>query len=706
MKPFIKKLFLLVVLLPFALMAVISCDDDPGVENRYTSTSEYASDYLQNREQFSEFVKILSRSNKLSVLGTYGNYTVFAPTNAAVTSYLAGLGMASVDELTTDECDTIAKNHIIENAAYFTTDYNDGTYPQMNMLDRTLTVSCDSDTVSVPGQITLAVYINKSARMIQMDDSVENGVVHTLNAVLGANNNMLPDVLSADSTITLFVEALELTHMSDSLQKYIDYDYENARSSEFEKDSTDWTNDKLVFSTASEYDNVAYMKHRYYMFTAFVPQNSVFAKYGVTNIDELIDFAKTLYDPAYPEDADVTDYTDRRNSLNRFISYHLLDRKAGYYELTCVDGSGGSELAKNFNRTKWDIADWYETMMPHSILKCSYPYGGESGLYVNRRSVQSRPYRGYKVRGALVLPTSQSSVDQTAVNGVYHYIDDVLSYGVLPDGTDVQSIVFGERLRIDCATLSPDFMTSGARGHYTRSSIQNGKYGIWDNTSNHNNTATCIGFQPGSAKNFEFDDNTHIHVRPRVLSFWSYQGDEVTVKGRYDLKVKLPPVPEGDWEVRMFTCVGFNSRGIVQYYLGTDNGTEWKNVTWTPQGIPFDMRPGGTDASVGWISDSDLGDEESIAANDKQFHYNGWMKGMSSYGSAASQSGGGYSTVFRNFANTLRKVIGVFHSNGQDNHYLRLQQKIESETNEMNFDMIELCPSSVYNNLDQAEDRL
>jgi len=691
MKSNIKLLALVVAIVTVMPFALVSCSDDPDESSRYTTTKEYAKDFLLNREdKFSEFSAIVTRSNMMDLLGTYGSYTVFAPTNDAVDTYLHNKGLTSVEELSQAECDTITFNHIIEQA-FFTTDFNDGTYPVMNMLERPLTITCDSDLVTNPGEVTLAVYINKTSRMIQMDDSVQNGVVHTMNAVIGTSNSMVPDVLKADSTITLFYEALELTHMADSMQRYIDENYSVG------SDSIDWTNDALVMHTASEYDNVAYMEHRYFKYTVFVPQDKVLEeKYGVTDIEGLKKLAAQCYDPLYPEDADITDPTDRRNSLNRFVSYHMLDRLGTYYSLTCVDGPN-STLAKNFSRNRWDISDWYETMMPHSILKCSFPSGSESGLYINRRGVQSRADgRGVKIRGSLVIPASQVDVDQTAVNGVYHYIDDILSFGYHPGlGVKVWEKLFSEeRLRIDCSTLSPDFMTSGARGHYTKSSYENGKYGIWDATANATNKNTCLGFKAGSATNFEFTDATHIHVRPRVLSFWSYQGDEVTVRGRFDFTVKLPPVPAGDWEVRMFTCIGFSSRGIVQYYI--DN---------VPQGIPFDMRPGGADAKVGWKSDASLGDEEQIAAFDKQFHYKGWMKGMKSYGSATSEAGGTQGTVFRTFANTLRKVIGIFHSDGETDHYLRLQQKLESENNELNFDMIELCPSSVYNNPDLAEDR-
>jgi hypothetical protein len=411
-------------------------------------------------------------------------------------------------------------------------------------------------------------------------------------------------------------------------------------------------------------------------------------KYGITSLEDLDKKAHELYDPMYPNDANITDYTNRRNALNRFISYHFLDRYGSYYTLTCVDGAN-STLAKNWNRLKWDIADWYETMMPNSILKCSFPSGTQNGLYINRRGVMSRAdERGVFIPGAKVTPASEMGVTQTCVNGIYHYISDIISYN-----ETTQKEVLNERMRIDASTLSPDFMTSEARGHYTKSSYENGKYGTWDATANRNNKNTCLGFKPGAAKNFTFDSNTHLHVRPRVLSFWSYQGDEVTILGVFNFTVKLPPVPKGTYELRLFTCVNFSNRGIIQVYIDDE-----------PQGIPFDMRPDGT-TLFGWQSDTSLGDEDAIAAFDKSIHNLGWMKGPKSYYSASSESGGTRGTCFRDASNTIRKVLGTFVSDGETEHYVRFQQKLESTTNAMNFDFIEIVPSSVYDDDNYPEDR-
>lgn len=693
-----KFLAVMITIISVIQIGFVSCEDDPGVENYFTSTSEYASDFLKNREQYSDYVRILQRATGesgnlrlIDLLGTYGSYTVFAPTNDAIAVYLKKQGVASVEELSKEECDTIALNSIIEEAEYFISDFSQGTYPKSNMLDRYLKIDTEADTVN--GEVTMKCVINNSSLITHADDSVTNGVVHTIGAIVGVSNDLLPDVLSKDSTISIFYAALEATGLAQKYTLYKDESYSVGT------DSVGWIHNALCFHTANEYDNVAYMEHRYFKYTAFVETDEVYASKGITSLPDLIAKAHELYDPMYPEDAGIDDLKDERNALNRFIAYHFLPFQGTYYTLTCVDGDVADQntspsITKNFARRKIDIADWYETCMPHSLMKFSFPSGTQQGLYINRRGVQSRPdERGVFVRGAKISEQENNA----ALNGVYHYIDDIIAY----DET-TQKVVLNERYRIDTSTLSPDFITSGARGHWGRAGAgdKGGKYAPGGQGSNAlTNNATCLGFKAGSATNFIFDDKTtHIHVRPRVLDYWSYGGDEIIVKGRFDFTIKLPPVPAGEYEVRMFTCVGFPSRGIMQAYEGTDPD----NLR--ACGIPFDMRPNGT-TLFGNQSDAELGnDEDAIQSFDKSIHNNGWMKGPGSYNSGHS----GWSdinTSFRNFNTTIRKVITRFHSDGKDDHYLRLQQKMESSENEMNFDFIEIVPSTVFNSEYYPEDK-
>ena len=667
----------------FVAAFLVSCDDDPGVEHYYTAKGDMANTYLLNRpESFSKFVEIINKSKlvNLDLLGTYGSYTVFAPTNEAIDAYLAGRGMSSVDELPVADCDTIAATHIIEQS-FYTTDFSNATLPTQNMLDRYLTITCDSDVTSEPGKVLIVYRINQSAQITLRDDSVENGVVHTVDKVIDATTEMLPDLMKKDSTISLFYSAMKLCHLDTLMREYKDENYHL---------SVDSIDEWFAQKTAVERDIVGYMEHRYYGFTGFIEQNDVFAAHGINNLDDLKAYAKTIYDEVYPEDANVTDYKDRRNSLNRFVSYHFLPARIVYNMLTA-----DNVLLKCFDRKHWDVADWYETMLPYSIMKISYPSGSQAGRYVNRRGVQNRKdSRGVLEPGAKIKSPAESGRDLVAVNGVYHYIEDIITYGSV-----TQTVVLNERMRIDASTLSPDFLTSGARGHGVVGvggvpSLP-GQYGRSSDSADPNvNPNHCLGFKRGFVTNFDFTQKTHMHVRNRYLSFWSYQGDELLISGMFDVTFRLPPVPEGDYEFRIQTCLGFPNRGIMQVYFDGK-----------PCGIPLDMRKDGVDPSIGNKPDQDLGDDEAIAAYDKALHNRGWMKGPASYGNI-NQDGTGSPYWMRNGMTEMRRVLTTFISDGATDHYLRIQQLLDmGPSSAFAFDYIELCPRSVYDNDLYPEDK-
>ena len=392
-------------------------------------------------------------------------------------------------------------------------------------------------------------------------------------------DQLLPHLIATDPSVSIYRQALEQTGLIDSLSHHVDMTYTVGA------DSTNWNNQALITLVATEYENVAYMPRRYYKFTALLVKDEVLAeKYGITDIDGLRRKAHEIYDAVYPEDSGITDETDRRNALNRFISYHVLPFLGEYYKLTSIDGEPNT-LAKNFLRDQADISDWYETMMPHSIMKFSFPAVAE-GLYINRRGIADHAdNQGQFVAGTLVPYYSET--ERHALNGLYTYIDDIVAY----DQT-MQQLVCNDRMRIDCTTLSPDFMTSGARGHHTRSSVEDGKYGQWDSSSDITNTSICLGFKSGAAKNFTFRDvNTHLHVRPRYLNFWSYQGDEVIIQGPYDFTVKLPPVPAGKYELRMGVMTNFNSNGVVDIYIDDELQCDHLDLRpatpWDAEGAPY-----------------------------------------------------------------------------------------------------------------------
>lgn len=621
-------------------MAATSCTDEPAPENYYTFTGEMVSDYLSNRSgDYSEFIAVLQRSGIYGMMATYGKYTCFAPTNAAMDTYLRERGLTSVEQLSKADCDTLSWNHIIDDAAYFTTDLTDGNIPTSNMNDRYLTFSCSADEEN---DHNVAYYINKSARLILRDDSVENGVVHTLDRVIVPNADLLPDLLSKDENTKLFNEALVLTGLCDSLKEYIDPTYFCGADS---------TEQDMKISTGGGAYTMRYVSLRMKRYSAFVETDEVFHANGIMNIEDLKRLAKENYDKMYPGDAGLydDDYRDRRNPLNRFVAYHLLPYYGAYNDWTVY-----GDVKEICARTDLiDCTDWYTTMLPGTIMKMSTP---SDGLFINRKGVGG----AYSIKGTKVLaPSEIGDVDQQATNGIYHYIDGILLYD-----TDTRDVVFNDRIRINAVTLSPEFMNCGARGNMER----------------------ATGFKVVEGWDFHGKTPT-MSLRQRGVWMATY-ADCVDMVGQFDVTFKLPPVPREDtYEVRFAYGAG-TMRGVVQVYFGTDP----KGLL--PMGLPIDFRIWGGDPSIGWMEDT--GDEETDRANDRAMHNRGYMKDMDSW----AQGG---QNILRGLSGKFRKILVTRDLHPGVDYYVRIKLVVENPQAELPINYFELCPKGVYAGL-VAED--
>lgn len=633
--------------------AYISCSDDDSDAplNFYSSVRLTAAGFIEaDNENFSDFKAILERSNYLAMLKTYGHYTVFAPTNSAIQQYLKDNGYASLEALPKEQCDTIARTHIVQDKAYFTTDMG-GEIAPVNMNDDYIQMTSDSD---VYNNNALLIYVNKNSRIIQKDDSVTNGVVHVIDHVIDASNQFLPALLEENPKLSIFTQALKLTGMADSLTKYIDETYtvdpDSAVGGKGFKVPYGTAND----GTASKQCQTWYPERRYFKFTAFVETDSIYALHGINNLDDLKAYAKQVYDESYPEDAGKydNDFKDRRNPLNRFVSYHLINRigareywvhcKGAIYEQRCL-----------FNI--YDPEDYFETMAPHTLIRFSSNPGEE--VYINRKGLKANA----QVRGVRVLKDDEGDgYTQTCSNGIYHYIDDILVYS-----HDVRNNVLNRRIRIDGSCLSPDFMNARARIYYMNKDEQ------------------MIGFKNGYLADFKMhNSHTFIGCGNEQTGWRHYQGSGVCITGeKFDASVKLPPVPhDGTYEVRLGYSTG-DDRGIAQVYLNNE-----------PCGIPISFR--NFDSNTGW--EPDTNDEEETKAIDKAMRNRGFMKAMDSYGST--------SEPFRTYSNDVRRILTKQYLRADQENWLRFRQILEGSTLYMSIDYIELCPKDVYDS-PEGEDR-
>ena len=625
------KTWMLLIAVALVTNMAVSCNEEDLPDNYYTATEMTAAGFLQNDPaRFSEFTRILQRANFLSTLATYGEYTLYAPTNEAVNNYLSANNYGSVEDIPQNVCDTIARTHIVKGGVYFTADVSDGTLPLLNMDDRNITITCDSD---VNNNNAIIYYVNKSAKMIERDDSVTNGVVHTIDHLLVSTSMLLPDLIKQDTTSTIFASALALTGVELNMRKVEDYSYTIGR------DSVEEGLPEVFFGGEGEkWTKVKFVERRYFKYTAFVETDETFEKAGIYNINDLIAKAKAWYDNVFPEDAGKydDDYTHPKNPLNRFVSYHILPFLVNYDQLVI------SGQIKDYycDLSKADAEDYYETMAQGCILRASGPKDGK--VYLNRKRMDVLITPGVRV----LSPTESGLNLQDCANGVYHYISAPLYFN--PEALN-------NRMRIDATTLFPDFLNmSKCRVQF--------------------NEKTMTMFKNNYLTNVKATSQSLIGVRGNEIWTNSWEGNMVAICGEFDIEIKLPPVPKtGMYELRLGYSVN-PSRGIIQVYL---NGIAC--------GVPVNLQQG----PEGWKEDTE--DEEENRATDKSMHNRGFMKAPDSQGGDISNGG----TPFRAAGHIMRRVLYTGEIRQDQENWLRFRQLLKGNYS-LSLDYIELCPKNIY----------
>ncbi len=679
-----------------------SCSDDPDSDHFYTFTGEMMSDYLRAREQFSEFSAIVERAGLMDLLSTYGAYTCFPPNNEAVEAFLKGRGLSSIDQLSKADCDTIARTHIMQNI-YST--YDMATYTEVGPnLDRDympIIQGFDEDSNAV-------IYLNTRGCHIDFalkDDSVENGIVQPINQVLEPASGYMQLQLKYNNRTTTFFRAMEVTGVLADIENtpFTDPNYNPDDYVPYDYSSDGWQERGWPPETKKT------------GFTGFIETDSVFEAHGVPKGDmkALYDLACRLYDPVYPDDVNKPGHsydslTSNVNPLRRFVQYHFLTRKAmGYDRLTPKWLTVGSfDGALGFDCERMNPVDWYETLLPHTMIKIEQltvtknPDYGINYLqsavkhdrYINRRVDNIFPVEEDWNKGQHILPDYVKE-EQNSLNGIFFYVDDIVSFNY-----DVQNKVQDMRIRMDFCTLFPEIMTNDMR-----------QMGNWLDQQRERDTDPT----PKFGKDYYFPDgylaglrmlnnNSVLVYRRPHTHFWSFEGDEMNIFGDYDVEIKLPPIPySGEWQVRIGFCA-LGGRGIAQVYLDG-----------VAQGIPIDMRVYLTDPNMLGISDvmpSDNSEDENIRAyeavrkdpealaeNQKALRNLGVYRGP--YASSHVDRTSGYAWPWVGNWRTYRRIVSQQRMNATEDHWIRFRVASEATTGERNLfmlDYLEMVPKSVY----------
>lgn len=646
-----------VLALGASMLLPVSCFDEQHPGTYYTFTGQTIADYLEdNSEDFSDFIKVLVKSRTWGELDTYGTFTCFAPTNDAFADYLNEKGVPSVDSLTKEDCDTIAWNHLIRSVYFLNDIISDCSLPSPNLLNRFLSVTFIADTLE-DGSVRPVTTINRDTHVIIKDDSVQNGVIQVVDHVIRVSGEFVYDLVKENDNLSIFREALRLVGMEDSLKHW---HYPAPVGS----DTT------IVRNGGGSDYTIEYKAERNYGFTIMAEPDKVYREKGYDNIQELIDHVNQMIHESYDYEAlgygDKYDtmWTDDRNPLRRFVRYHILP-----FSIPSVDRLNCREdiYEAKCETSLLDIEDYYETYLPHSIIRVSRVPG--EGTFINRRGLLKDKAEFGKpfVRGVRIIPVNDGSKYE-GCNGYVFYLDDILEYS-----KTVRTDVLNRRMRIDCCTLSPDFMTTGARQNNTEPDNYKG-----------------VGFiEPANFHSFNTD--YAMWVRSAFIANISYQGDGLDLQGNYDIMLKLPPVPyDGTWELRL-SYRGSEGCGVVQNYVGSDP----ENLQ--PCGIPTDLRQSAeANPNIRWKSDESFGDDaaaqEQIDAYDKAMRNRGYMKGPDSHYT------GNKDTKFRHYNLMARRIITTDFFKSDMDYYLRMKLVLDNDKAEMNFDYMEWCPKSVFDN--------
>ena len=690
-------------------LTLASCSDKPSADNYSTFTAKMMSDYLKEYPEYSYFTEIVnhavpadesSTSGKLmDQLSAYGHYTLFLPDNNAVQKYLTEERQMTFEELLSNGalCDTIARTHLLPEI-YLTSDMPTGVLPTQNMMQRNIEVLQSNDEEGHG-----IVIVNKNAKIFfsqtHQNDTVANGVVHRVDAVVTNQSSGVAALVESDPYIKTYTEALKLTELNAIMDSLEDLEY---RKKYNENKNSSWAMEKLATGSRSK-EEVYYPEHRYYGFTAFMVKDETLEKYNsvLTNhqfnasgdIDEnilaLAELASKYYTTSVPYTS--TDYANPEHPLYKFMAYHLLDRNVqGYNFLTVREDAGIDKDIVN-------PTDWYTTRLPHSMIKVEHltvskwTGGGTLGHYYINRNYNDKS----SIEGVHVQPTVEVQ-DNNAANGIYFYVDDILTF-------DTKTIddVFNTRIRMDFSTIFPEIMTNNIRMNGNSITGSNGG----------KNYRFPQGYLTGVKLNT--DDSRLIYWYAKS-GYYSMNGDEMDAQDLFDITFTLPPVPfTGEWQIRL----GFAPMNVV------NDGADWRGQVQvyydgTAQGIPLDFSK--TLAEVYGISASDWSaityseirqDDEKRQEDFKILKNKGYYRGPHSvFNSSNGLISGKYNT-FSQMRNTARKVLCTVNIVAGETHTLRIKnvsQGLTAKTKEAMLDYLELVPKSIYGitDGDSAEDDL
>ena len=695
----VRHLFIL------AMISILAaCKEDIDTSARYVFKDYTVYSYLSTFPQYSEYAKLLSevKASPISnttlkqLLTARGHYTCFAPTNDAVHAYLQYLTEEGIisepswDAFPSDRVrdsikQVIVYNSIIDGADenyILTSEFpvtNNAELPLANMNDRKLSIRF--------GDTPDSLYVNYDCPIDSRNKDIEvtNGVIHCMHKVIFMEDLSLTQlfneiVLKKREGFLVTAKVILACGLQDTMSKVRDEVYEKLyltkAITDFDANKISWT-----FHGASGHRTAYLPEHRKYGFTVFAERDNFWREAlgkEPTDITPADVQQWVLDNHQYSEDDEFVadnNFSSPKNLLYQWITYHILPCKISSDKLVIHNNEKGYNI-QNKNLT---IAqdEFYATMGKRRLLKI-FESKESNGVYLNRfpkldngrRGTYHELYCDEDKVGCLIDNRSDSVLNYNVLNGIVYGIDAPLAYT-----DEVRNNLQRQRIRFESMTMFPEAMTNDIRKcqstdfrHQFIHIPPTSKYQYFENMD-------------------LSDDTWFVYLNSYGYDWCNLNADELKAEGRYEVTLKLPPVPRsGVYELR-YKVLANGDRGTAQFYLGTD-----KNKL-APTRIPIDLTLS-TPEKTGWFTDSD--DDEYNAEKDKQMRNNGIMKGAEGIqNSSATERATTY---------TLRHIVSRQFVDADKTYYLRIKSVLDSDRKEFYMDYLEWVSKDVYDNPVEPED--
>lgn len=685
-------------------MTFTACNPEPDESDLFTFTGETIESLIAQDSTLTSFNYILSRVGYDKMMAAYGVYTCFAPINSGVEYYCDSLynddeaiipynGMRNPDGsseyldsasfcalsqqdklewLSDSLCLNITRYHIVN--YYKPLVELTGTGEVQTMLGYSFSYSPTTDGLPI---------LQNKAVVFESDYETVNGLLHKLDNVIPRFTRFIGNVIERSDNFKIFSQALQMTGLADSLLVFTKGTYT------FKQLGRDNFSGAIYPARGEGTEGTSDWKVG---FTVFAESDEVLAANNIESIDQLIAYAnnqygncKDWYDYIEENNIEVStgdDYTNRYNALNMFVAYHIIKGSMSANQLVYLSGDGYWNYKPDA-----DPYDYYETLLPHTMMKIWAPHDVGTGrtLFINRYQTNNTLTNELGTMGTNhQLVREGVRVERTgnlqAYNGWIHPINSLLVYDELvPKG------VLRERMRVNCTSLFPELIDN---------------YRMYTISTSPGNQARL------GVPNFVFDNIVHYDPNPNVCMcyiprgwFRCYQKDQMQFWGNYDFAFRLPSVPSGNYEIRVvYAPMDYGS--FMQYYIGTSSAIQ----DMRPLGLPFDATIKGEDPRIGLTYYMDE-DDQGIAT-DVAMHNRGYMRGPYSYYGGTNVTSWTESNNGRaDGGTTIRYVLGTVELKQGNDNWLRIKTlNSQNLRNPVGLDFVELVPTSVLDNQEFMED--